>query len=170
MTQKVTIGIIVAIIVIGGVIWYAKSHKASAPMNTNGNTVETNENSNDEFTGDVPGDTPNTSNTPSTATVAVSTQLPGNSVTIDNVFLEKAGFVVISEVNSKGQAGAIVGSSGYLGTGAKQDLEITANMKPGAKYIAQLREDNGDKKFSDSQDKIVTNNNIGVMTMFSVSQ
>ncbi|HEX3095628.1 MAG TPA: hypothetical protein VHQ20_00730, partial [Patescibacteria group bacterium] len=73
-------------------------------------------------------------------------------------------------VDAKGEPAAIVATSGYLTVGAKQDLEINYTVKPGAKYIAMLHEDNGDKKFNAATDKAVTVNNLPVMTMFSVSQ
>ncbi len=172
MNQKVIAIIVAVIIILGGIYWVTVHNKAGAPSNVNTNDSAGNPGdlTQDDFVGDVPGDAPDTSNAPSTATVAVSTQVPGDSVTIDNVFLEKPGFVTIHEVDGKGQPGNIIGTSGLLGTGNRQDLEIRAAIKPGAKYIAQLREDNGDKKFNAQTDPAVMNKNIAVMTMFSVSQ
>ncbi len=170
MKQNVIIGIVVAVVVAGGVIWYFNQNKAEAPA-----TVEQTNNADmnqdeEEFVGDVPGDAPDAASVPSSATVAVSTQVPGDSVTIDNVFLEKAGFVAIHEVDASGKPGAVIGSSGLLSAGAKQDLEIRAAIKPGGKYLAMLHSDDGDKKFNATADVPVLNNNIAVMTMFSVSQ
>lgn len=169
MNQKIVAIIVAVIIILGGVFWYMNHNRAGAPSDVTNEESVGSENE-EEFVGDVPGDPPGTANTPSTATVAVSTQVPGNSVTIDNVFLEKPGFVTIHEVDGKGQPGNIIATSGLLGTGNRQDLEIRATLNPGAKYIAQLREDNGDKKFNAQTDVAVTNNNIPVMAMFSVSQ
>lgn len=169
MKQKVIIIIVVAIVILGGIYLYMRNNKAGAPENINTENLNSAEQEQD-YVGDVPGDAPDTSNMPTTATVAVSTQVPGDSVTIDNVFLEKAGFVSIHEVTSKGMAGNIIGTSGLLTAGNKQDLEIRAALKAGAKYIAMLRLDNGDKKFNAEADEPVTNNNIPIMTMFSVSQ
>ena len=171
MKQNIIIAIVVAVILAGITFWFVGRNQATAPevTNTPESAIIEGEQE-DEFVGDVPGDQPDPSTIPSTATVAVSTQVPGDSVTIDNVFLEKPGFVVIHESTASGQAGKIIGTSGLLGTGARQDLEISAMLKPGAKYFAMLHEDNGDKVFKADTDKAITNNNIVVMTMFSVSQ
>lgn len=123
--------------------------------------------SNINVNGDVQNDTTTENPTiPTSDTIAVSTQVAGDSITIDNAFLEKAGFISIHEVDAKGNAGAVVGVTNLLGVGAKQDLEIKAPVKAGAKYIAMLRMDDGDKKF-DVKDLAVTKNKIAVMTMFS---
>ena len=168
MKQKVIIAIVAAIIIAGGIYLYVQNHKAVAPVVTDTNTSQ---NSEDLAPGDVPGDSPESNPTiPTSDTIAVSTQIPGDSVTIDNVFLSKPGFVTIHEVTSKGMAGNIVGTSGLLGVGAKQDLEVRAAIKPGAKYIAMVRMDNGDKKFNAQQDEAVMKNNTPLMIMFSVSQ
>lgn len=169
MKQKVIIAIIAILIIVGAVIWYVSSNKAVAPE-TNTNTAQ-NTDGTPLAPGDVPGDAPETNPTiPTSDTIAVSTQIPGSSVTIDNVFLSKPGFVSIHEVTSKGQPGAVIGNSGLLGTGAKQDLEITAPIKPGAKYIAMVRVDNGDKKFNAVQDDAVLKDALPLMILFSVSQ
>ena len=166
MKQKVIIAIIAAVIIAGGIYLYVKDRKAVAPV-----IDETAQSSEELAPGDVPGDTPESNPTvPTSDTIAVSTQIPGDSVTIDNVFLSKPGFVTIHEVTTKGQAGNIVGTSGLLGVGAKQDLEVRAAIKPGAKYIAMVRMDNGDKKFNAQQDEAVMKNNTALMIMFSVSQ
>jgi hypothetical protein len=175
MKQNIVIGIVAALVIIGGIIWYMNQNKAAAPtVNDNTNAISEEEEKmveeDADYVGDVPGDAPTNTNVPTSATVAVSTQLPGNSVTIDNVFLDKAGFVAIREVDAKGQPTAIIGSSALLGTGARQDLEITAPIKAGGKYIAMLYTDNGDKKFNSTSDTVVLNKNVPIMMMFSVSQ
>jgi hypothetical protein len=169
MKQNVIIAVVVAIVLAGVAFWFVGRNKATAPVITNTNEVSQ-PTGQDEFIGDVPGDEPDPATIPSSTTIAVSPQIPGDSATIDNVFLEKAGFVVIHEADSKGQPGAVIGSSGLLGTGPRQDLEINASLKPGGKYLAKLYEDNGDKKFNMATDKAVLNNNKPVMAMFSVSQ
>ncbi len=168
MKQKYLIIAVAAIVILGGLYLYMRNHKAAAPENTN-QTSSTNSNTN-EFTGDVPNDKPDNSGQPTSATVAVSEQTPGSSITIDNAFLEKPGFIAIHEVDSKGQPGKIIGASGYLTVGPKQDLEINVPIVAGGKYIAMLHEDNGDKKFNAATDMPVKSNNIPIMTMFSVSQ
>ena len=170
MKQNVIIGIVVAIVLIGGVAWYVTQNKAIAPEMTNNSNQQADDQADEEFVGDVPNDPVDTAHVPSSATVAVSTQIPGDAVTVDNAFLEKPGFVVIHEANASGQPGNVIGSSGLLTAGAKQDLEITANVKPGGKYIAMLYTDNGDKKFTVTADSPVRIKDIPLMTMFSVSQ
>ncbi len=169
MKQKYIIAVITLIVIAGGVYWYISQNKAVAPeMNTNS---EQTDNPDANYVGDVPGDSPDNNPTiPTADTVAVSTQVAGNYVTVDNAFLEKPGFISIHEVDSKGKAGAVVGTSGLLGIGAKQDLEVKATLKAGSKYIAMLRVDDGDKKFDAAKDASVLKDGIAVMTMFSVSQ
>jgi hypothetical protein len=170
MNKKIVIGIVAAIIILAGIFLYTRKHQVVAPE-TNSNTTVTDNTNTPPSPGDVPTDSPDTNPTiPTSDTIAVSTQIPGNSVTIDNVFLSKPGFVTIHETTAKGQPGAVIGTSGLLGTGAKQDLELTANLKPGAKYIAMIRTDNGDKKFNADQDPAVMKDNLPVMILFSVSQ
>lgn len=170
MKQKVIATIVALIVIVGGLYWYVSNNKAMAPE-VNSNTAENTSSSDKPLTGDVPGDAPDTNPTvPTTDTIAVSTQIPGSSVTIDNVFLSKPGFVVIHEATANGKPGEIIGSSGLLGVGAKQDLEINATIKPGAKYYAMVHMDNGDKKFTAALDLPVTKDGGPVMTMFSVTQ
>ncbi len=169
MKQNIIIGVIVAIVVVSGIAWYVSQNKASAPESNDNSNTET-QTKEEEFVGDVVGDPQTADYTPTSATVAVSTQVPGDSVTVDNAFLDKAGFVVIHEANATGQPGNVVGSSGLLSAGAKQDLEISAPLKAGAKYIAMLYVDNGDKKFTVTTDTPVKVNDIALMTLFSVSQ
>ena len=170
MNQKIIISIIAVLVIGGAIVWYVSSNKAVAPE-TKMDTTQNNTNQAELPPGEVPGDDPATNPTiPTSDTIAVSTQVPGSSATIDNVFLSKPGFVTIHEATSKGQPGNIVGTSGLLGVGAKQDLEINAPLKPGAKYIAMVRMDNGDKKFNAGQDTAVMKNDLPLMILFSVSK
>lgn len=172
MKQKIILVIVAIIVLVGGIYIYTQSKDdATAPTTTNNtNNVTVSPNSDLENSTEIPGDPEEDPLTPTSDTIAVSTQTPGDSVTIDNAFLSKAGFISIHQVDSKGMAGTVIGTSNYLGTGPKQDLEIRAMLTPGAKYIAMIRGDNGDKKFNAQQDEAVMNNNVAVMTMFSVSQ
>lgn len=165
--QTLMLGLIAAIVVAGGVYLYMSRNQAVAP---DSNNTDSNIN-----LGNLNGNVPNDSNTsnptiPTSDTIAVSTQVSGDSITVDNAFLEKAGYISIHEVDSKGKPTTVIGSSGLLGVGAKQDLEIKAMVKSGSKYIAMLRVDNGDKKFNVAQDPAVTKDGIAVMTLFDVSQ
>ncbi len=166
MKQKVILIILVIIVIVGGLYWFMNRNKVAAPENN----VNTNQ-SNSEIIGELPKDNPDNNPTvPTSDTIAVSTQVAGNSITVDNAYLEKAGFITIHSVDSKGKAGEIIGTSGLLSVGAKQDLEINVPVKAGEKYIAMLRVDDGDKKFDANKDISVTKGGINVMTMFSVSQ
>ena len=169
MKQKVIIAIVVVLIVGAGIYFYTQSKNSSDVANTT-NTQSNEPQEGDVVGNEVPGDPDEDPQTPTTDTIAVSTQTPGDSVTIDNVFLSKAGFITIHETDAKGMAGTIVGTSGLLSVGAKQDLEVATVLKPGAKYIAMVRADNGDKKFNANQDAAILNNGVAVMIMFSVSQ
>lgn len=168
MKQKVIIAIVAIVVIAGAAYWYVSNNKAVAPE-TNSNVAQ---NSDDQLPpGDVPGDKPESNPTvPTSDTIAVSTQIPGDSVTIDNVYLSKPGFVDIHESTSNGQPGKSVGVSGLLGVGAKQDLEINAPIVAGKKYFAVVHYDNGDKKYSYPADAAATKDGLPVQAMFSVSQ
>lgn len=169
MKQKIIIAIIAILIIVGAVAWYVSSNKAVAPE-TNTNTAQ-NTDGTPLAPGDVPGDAPETNPTiPTSDTIAVSTQIPGDYVTIDNVFLSQPGFIDIHESTSNGQPGKSVGVSGLLGVGAKQDLEVKATIKPGAKYFAVIHVDDGDKKYNYPADAAATKNGLPLQIMFSVSQ
>lgn len=167
MKQKIIIAVITILVIAAGIYVYIQQDDNQVANNnipSNGVPQE------GDVVGEVPGDPEEDPQTPTSDTIAVSTQLAGSTVTVDNVYLSKAGFITIHEVTSKGMAGNIVGTSGYLGIGAKQDLTITATITSGAKYIAMVRADNGDKKFNAQQDEAIMNSDAPVMTMFSVSQ
>jgi hypothetical protein len=167
MKQKVIIAIIALLVIAGGIYVYTQQDDNSVESNNN----QTNDLPQEgDIVGDVPQDPEEDPLTPTSDTIAVSTQIAGDSVTIDNAYFSKPGFISIHEVTSKGMAGNVIGTSGYLTVGPKQDLEITATLTPGAKYIAMLRADNGDKKFNAQQDEAITSNDAPIMTMFSVSQ
>lgn len=166
MKQKVILIVVAIIVIVGGIYWVMNRNKVVAPENN----INTNQNTG-EITGELPKDNPDNNPTvPTSDTIAVSTQVAGNSITVDNAFLEKAGFITIHSVDSKGKPGAIIGTSGLLSVGAKQDLEINAPVKSGEKYMAMLHIDDGDKKFDAAKDLVVKKNGIELMTMFSVSQ
>lgn len=168
MKQKVIIAVIAIIVILGGIYYFMSQNKVTAPeTNTNTSTGSTQDENNPNFSGDANETVPTTT---STDTIAVSTQVSGDSVIVDSAYLEKAGYISIQEVDSKGKAGAVIGVSGLLTAGAKQDLEINATLKSGAKYMAVLRTDDGDKKFDALKDLAVKKDNIDLMTMFSVSQ
>ncbi len=113
------------------------------------NNIPTNENSN------------TAGNVPSTGTIIVSDQTNNSTtVTIDNLNTSKPGFVAISIKGPSGETNQIIGTSGYLTAGAKQDLEIKLRagslIDSSIDYVALVYEDDGDKKFDPQKDKIVT--------------
>lgn len=169
MKQKIIIALGIALVVGLGIYVYTQNRNNADT--TNNLNMQNNEPQEGDVVGnEVPSDPDEDPQTPTSDTIAVSTQTPGDSVTIDNVFLSKAGFITIHETDAKGMAGTIVGTSGLLSVGAKQDLQVAAVLKSGAKYIAMVRADNGDKKFNANQDAAILNNGVAVMIMFSVSQ
>lgn len=167
MKQKIIIGIVVAIVVLGGLYLYMQNNDDATNQNTNQNANDPQEG---DVVGDVPGDPDEDPQTPTTDTIAVSTQIAGDSVTIDNVFLSKPGYIDIHEATSNGQPGKSVGVSGYLEVGAKQDLEVRAPIVGGAKYFAVVHVDDGDKKYDYPADAAAMRDGLPVQVMFSVSQ
>ncbi len=154
MKQKLLYGLVAAIIIAGGgYLLLNKSNKATAPE------VISNQNS-DDLPETVPTDSPASINAnspvaiPSKNTLAISTQTAGSEITIDNVFLEKPGFVVIHEIKNDSPS-TVIGSSGLLQAGPGQDITFKANLKAGTTYFALLYADNGDKKFTLGTDKLL---------------
>lgn len=169
MKQKVIVIVVLVVILLIGGYWYFNG-KNSANNSNGNNTNSTYSQTNNTSKGDVPGDSGPNPQTPTTDTIAVSTQVPGNSINIDNAYLSEPGFIVIHEATADGKPGNIIASSGLLGVGPIQDLEIKVTVKAGAKYFAMLHKDNGDKKFNVATDAPITANDIPIMTLFSVSQ
>lgn len=170
MKQKYYLIIAAVIIILAGGYWLlTRGNNASAPETANTNESEqsqTNKNSN-----------ANTSQTntasnqlgTSTSAVAISAQIAGNYVTVDNFYLQTAGFIVIYEAADDGGAGKVVGQSGVL-SGTGQDLEIKATVQAGKKYLAMIHVDNGDKKFNGTTDvAAVGPNNTRIAVSFQVS-
>ena len=153
MKQKNLLIALAVVVILAGLWWWlGQGKQANAPEETN-TTPNADQN---EATDNVPepgADGTATNQLPTTNdAVAVSDQASGSSNTIDNYVLNKAGFIVIHEVTSENSPGTIVGQSGLLKEGRGQDLEITAKVSAGKEYMAMIHVDNGDKKFSASQD------------------
>lgn len=166
MKQNVIIAIIVVLVVAAGIFVYTQ--RGDSEEN---NTNQTNNMPQEgDIVGEVPGDPDEDPQTPTTDTIAVSTQIAGSTVTIDNVFLSKPGFIDIHEATSTGELGKSVGVSGYLGVGAKQDLTINATIVAGAKYFAVVHVDDGNKIYNSPGDAAATMNGLPVQALFSVSQ
>lgn len=88
--------------------------------------------------------------------VSLSGQKAGSSVTVDQVNLQKPGYVVIHEA-ANGRPGKIVASSGLIPAGSRQDLVIRLSTKADSSYIAVLHADDGDKKFDGTKDTPILN-------------
>lgn len=167
MKQKIIIAIVAVLVILAGIYIYTQQDDSQTADNNN----QTNDMPQEgDIVGEVPGDPDEDPQTPTSDTIAVSTQIAGDSVIIDNVFLSKPGFIDIHEATSAGQPGKSVGVSGYLGTGAKQDLTINAQIVAGAKYFAVVHVDDGDKKYNFPSDAAATKNGLPVQVLFSVSQ
>lgn len=102
--------------------------------------------------------------------LSVSPQKFGSNIVIDEVGLQKPGYVVIHEVTA-GKPGKIVAHSGLLASGTKQDLVIRYTTKAGTSYIAMLHSDNGDGKFDETKDLPINGSDaMPVMVMFAVTK
>lgn len=157
MKQKYLAILLGAIIVLGGAYLYFNKNTVTAPETSNENiNVPPTEGSENN----VPESTNTAGNVTGTNTIVVSTQIANTkTVTIDNANLSKPGFIVImSKATNTDQPDRILGTSGYLSAGVKQDLEINltnSTLLEGAKYTAAIYVDDGDKKFDSSKDQPV---------------
>jgi len=98
--------------------------------------------------------------------LSVSNQKAGPTVDIDEVSLQKPGFVAI-HTDDHGKPGAIIAHSGLISAGTKQDLVINYATKAGSVYYAMLHADNGDGKFDPTKDlPIVGSDAMPVMAKF----
>ena len=89
--------------------------------------------------------------------IYVAEQMPGYSVSIQVVRIEKPGFVEIHE-DANGKPGKILGQSALLSAGESKDLppiSLSRSIKNGETIYAMLHFDNGDGKFEASNDKPV---------------
>lgn len=170
MKQKIywVIGIVAVLVIL---LFIYKTKSSSTPETTKQDTtpITNSDTTNNNSDTDIPKDPDNDPQTPTSETIAVSTQLPGSSITVDNAYLSQPGFIEIREATSNGAPGKSVGSSGYLTTGPKQDLIVNAKVDTSHKYYAIIVVDNGDKKFG-STDTPALKNGLPVQTLFSVSQ
>ncbi len=155
MKQKLLYGLAAALVIAGGGYLLLNSgNEATAPVTQNTN-IETPlptdiPASTDQLNTNSSGISPNTP--PTKNTLVLSTQLAGPEITIDNVYLEQPGFIVIHEIKNDAPS-TVIGSSGWLSAGPGQDISFKANLKAGSTYFALLYQDNGDKKFNIASDK-----------------
>ena len=156
-TKHYIIILIIVIVLAGGAWWW--SHKKTTPTDTTNNTQteQTNQKNNTSDKDDEIIGQPATNQLASSDSIAVSDQAKvATSVTIDNVNISKASFIVITIPGKNGATDQIIGTSGLVSPGMKQDLEV--NLKAGTKldsnieYTALLYADDGDKKFNVAKD------------------
>lgn len=98
--------------------------------------------------------------------VAVSDYTVGKTTTVASVVLEKPGYVMIHE-DASGKPGAIIGTSAFLPAG--ESSEVVVNLKRASKdgevLYAMLHMDDGDGKFSATNDNPITDSKGNVVTM-----
>ncbi len=90
-------------------------------------------------------------------------------VQIESAYLTVPGYIVIREVGSNNTPGPIIGQSILYPIGALDNKVIaTATLRSGQKYLATIRVENGDFKFTESLD-VAAKNNKGkeVLTTFT---
>lgn len=85
--------------------------------------------------------------------ILVLDQKPGNSVHINQVIIEKNGYLSIHE-DKNGGFGDIIGTSTLLPEGSSQNFDIILNktMSNGQKFYAMLHADDGDGVFDPAKD------------------
>lgn len=159
MKSKQYIIILIVIVVLAG-LWWWLSQKQSTDTSTNQQNNEQTEDTTEQEPDDIVA-APATNQLASSDSVVVSDQTNGStSVTIDNLNISKPSFVVIIIPGTTGKADQVIGSSGLLTPGVKQDFEF--NLKTGNKlnstddYTALIYSDDGDKKFDITKDTKVT--------------
>ncbi len=140
MYMNKTLGILVAIAVIGGgMYWYSKNSSVAPVSNE---TVSTE---------------PSSAMRAEENMIVIMEQRPGNTVTASQIHLAATGFVVIHE-DTNGAPGAIIGSSSLLQAGDSSQVAITLSRstKDGEKLHAMLHSDSdGNGTFSATADQPV---------------
>lgn len=103
--------------------------------------------------------------------IYVAEQIPGQSVSVAVVRLEKPGFVVIHE-DVSGAVGKILGVSSLLPEGEVKDLMPVALSRAttdGETVYAMLHFDNGDSRFDVAKDEPALDSVIGEPVMMIVT-
>ena len=106
--------------------------------------------------------------------IYVAEQAPSQTISVEVVYLEQPGFVVIHE-NSNEKPGKILGVSGLLPTGETKDslqISLSRSTVDGETIYAMLHHDDGDNIFDAAKDKPALDNllNEPVMTIVVISQ
>ena len=126
----VTVIVIIAIIIIGIMVFGGKSTQSP---------------------GDMTDGTDTTMGSNELNRVVMSDQFPGNVVYLSSVQLAKPGWVVIHKDNA-GQPGDVIGST-YFAAGINPGkITLTAATVEGGVYYAMLHNDDGDKAFDITKD------------------
>lgn len=152
---------VIAIVLLAGIVWFLTSgHQVTAPSTNEPITQNTETKPTNPM---IPTKEPAT-NTPSGKDViVVSTQIKGSkAVTVDNATLSKPGFIVINTLGPSNNPATILGTSKLLTAGSKQDLEISLGsnkLVAGTEYTAEIYQDDGDKKFNPTKDKLASGSN-----------
>lgn len=87
-------------------------------------------------------------------TLDIKDQEAGAKVMVDNVEMEKAGFVTIHVVESNGTPGAIIGKSSLLAEGKRSEVSVSLDRATLAeeKLVAIIHVDDGDGAFDEGKD------------------
>jgi hypothetical protein len=145
---NLVIGLVVLVVVALLLAWYVKQRPSPA------SNLSNNTNMND--TTPQPDGEDNPPAVAETNYVIVSDQRAGTTIDIDEVRLDRPGFVAIHEVVGN-QPGKIVAQSNLLPVGTRADLVINYKAMAGKTYIAMLHSDNGDSKFNATVDLPILN-------------
>jgi len=161
MNTKAIVGVIVAVLVLAGGVYYMWS------QNSNGNGMP-NMSPEEMSSMGMPGSGSSSMLAEKNA-VIISSQLPGTSIT-GTAVLEAPGYLTIHE-NSAGQAGAVLGSSMLLQAGENSNVKVTLSrpMKDGEVLYAMLHADDGDGVFGSGDTLVESSLGGPIMGTFEVS-
>jgi hypothetical protein len=119
--QKPWVGFVIIVVLAAGLAWYVmRPHPETGTEDT---VIVTHNTPEPTKPGEDP--TPRLKNS-----LTVSTQKAGSSIIVDEVSLQKAGFIVIHE-NDNGKPGKVVAQSNLVSVGTKQDLIVRLTTKTG---------------------------------------
>lgn len=159
MKQKHLWVILVAIVILGAAWWWMDSRNKVVAPETPSSQDNQSPTTSEEPTPETPPQQGQATNQFSgNNTIAVSDQIGGsNSVTIDNINLDKAGFIVIAIPDASGKLSQILGTSKLLSAGKKLDLEIPvkATLDSNINYTALIYTDDGDRIFNINKDTLI---------------
>ncbi len=166
--------ILATIIILGVLAWIYYSEKSPTSTSNMSTTQNTSNNTQDTNSANIDNSKPGTATNEllNNSALAISTQISGNSVNIDNFYLEKPGFIVISSSTADGKPGSIIAQSSWLNSGSGQDLEFPVKLQAGRTYFASLYLDsNNNKKFdpTNNLDKPVAQDGKTLYYKFNVS-